>query len=143
MLSKKKIRTIIIVSGILLLLCYRACNSLNYSEDNMVGNYKVCDYKLNDSTAPYDLPTLSLYSNKRFLLKYKNKKIEGTWYGDTYDDLTGFTLTADKDPNHRYKHIEEATGRDFIYFEMDANDYYFPLFYDISFKQTDKINRDK
>ena len=74
---------IIIVFGILIIKTGISCSENEY-EKAVKGNYKVFEYEPMDSMDKSDIPLLSLFSNKEFVLKFKETKITGKW--DAFDN---------------------------------------------------------
>ena len=76
-----------IVFVILIIFFLSGC--LNQYERKIIGSYEIGKYELDDSSKSIkrdDLPTLTIKSDKTFILSTKNKKIEGKWNADNYGD---------------------------------------------------------
>ena len=69
---------IVLLLGIIIIKIGVSCSENQY-EKAVIGNYRVFKSDPIDSIASSELPILSLYSNKEFLLKVKEAKIVGKW----------------------------------------------------------------
>ena len=59
---------------------------MNKYERRAIGIYEVDKYEILDSSIKIGSPTLSLNSDKTFILAFKDKKIVGKWEADDYGD---------------------------------------------------------
>jgi hypothetical protein len=80
----------------LIFLLFLICSGcLNSYESQIIGNYKVANYKMSDSTKRgVASPTIKLLDNKEFILFYNKKVIKGEWSAEDAGDYTIVNLNV-------------------------------------------------
>ena len=125
----KIIFNIIILS--LTFVFFSGCD--NKFEKEAIGNYKVGNYKLIDSSINTEFPTLTLKTNKLFFMKFKSKILSGTW---NITDVQEFTMIYfNFDDGHTYEgrifEVSPFTIESFGY----LRNFYLPNVVSLSFKK--------